>query len=108
MVSVFSQKAIKIMKRIPQGKVCTYGQIATLAGNNRGARQVVRLLNSSWKKEKIPWHRIVNSKGTISLRSGDGYEYQKALLEVEGVKFDAKDKIDFKQFLWKPSESDLG
>lgn len=102
MVSVFSQKAINIMKSIPAGKVCTYGQIAALAGNHRGARQVVRLLNSFWEKENLPWHRIVNSKGTISLRAGDGYEYQKSLLEAEGVEFDAQDKIDLGRFLWKP------
>ena len=107
MVSIFSKRAIGIMKKIPSGKVCTYGQIATLAGNNRGARQVVRLLNSSWEKENLPWHRIVNSKGTISLRSGDGYEMQKSLLEAEGVEFNAKDKIDFKRFLWQPIELKL-
>ena len=104
MVSTFSKRALEFMKKIPAGKVCTYGQIATLAGNNRGARQVVRLLNSSWEKENLPWHRIVNSKGTISLRSGDGYEMQKSLLEAEGVEFNAKDKIDFKRFLWQPIE----
>ena len=104
MPTEFSKKAIEIMKKIPAGKVCTYGQIATLAGNNRGARQVVRLLNSSWQKENLPWHRIVNSKGTISLRPGDGYEMQKSLLLAEGIVFDFKDKIDFKKYLWQLEE----
>jgi methylated-DNA-protein-cysteine methyltransferase related protein len=104
MVSTFSLHAIKFMKKIPAGKVSTYGQIATFAGNNRGARQVVRLLNSSWRKQNLPWHRIVNSKGTISLRKGDGYEMQKSLLEAEGVEFNTNDKIDFSRFLWQYSE----
>ncbi|RLC52603.1 MAG: DNA methyltransferase [Candidatus Cloacimonadota bacterium] len=104
MPTEFSKKTIELMKQIPPGKVCTYGQIATLAGNNRGARQVVRLLNSSWKKENLPWHRIVNSKGTISLRQGDGYEMQKSLLEAEGIEFNSNDKIDFSRFLWQHSE----
>ena len=103
MPTEFSKKAIELMKQIPAGRVCTYGQIATLAGNNKGARQVVRLLNSSWKKENLPWHRIVNSKGTISLRPGDGYEMQKSLLEAEGIEFNSNDKIDFKRFLWQHS-----
>lgn len=94
------------MKSIPAGKVCTYGQIAALAGNNRGARQIVRLLNSSWQKEKLPWHRIINSKGKISLRPGDGYEYQKSLLQAEGVQFDEKERIDFNKYLWKPSSKE--
>ena len=51
MSSKFSLKAINIMKNIPGGKVVTYGQVAAYAGNNRGARQIVRLLNSSWEKE---------------------------------------------------------
>ena len=100
MPTEFSLKAIKIMKNIPGGKVVTYGQVATYAGNNRGARQVVRLLNSSWEKEQLPWHRVINSKGRISLNPGDGYELQKMLLENEGIHFDENDCIDLSRFGW--------
>jgi methylated-DNA-protein-cysteine methyltransferase-like protein len=100
MPSEFSLKAIKIMKNIPGGKVVTYGQVATYAGNNRGARQIVRLLNSSWEKEQLPWHRVINSKGKISLTPGDGYELQKMLLENEGIQFDENDLIDLSRFGW--------
>jgi len=62
----------------------------------------VRLLNSSSEKENLPWHRIINSKGTISLPEGDGYELQKSLLENEGIEFDSNDKIDLTAFLWLP------
>ena len=94
------------MKRIPVGKVGTYGQIATYAGNNRGAQLVVKLLKSSWEKENLPWHRIVNSRGFISLPAGGGYELQKSLLEAEGVEFDPIDRIDLNRFLWKPLEEE--
>ncbi len=100
MPSEFTLKAIKIMKNIPSGKVVTYGQVATYAGNNRGARQIVRLLNSSWEKEQLPWHRVINRKGKISLNPGDGYELQKMLLENEGILFDENDHIDLSRFGW--------
>jgi methylated-DNA-protein-cysteine methyltransferase-like protein len=100
-ISSFTEEVIAIIKNIPRGKVATYGQIATLAGNRFAARQVVRILNSSSKKEKLPWYRVVNSHGTISLAPGRGYEEQKALLVGEGVVFDIQDRIDFKRFLWK-------
>ena len=100
-ISSFTEEVIAIIKNIPRGKVATYGQIATLAGNRFASRQVVRILNSSSKKEKLPWHRVVNSRGTISLAPGRGYEEQKALLMEESVAFDKDDHVDFKRFLWK-------
>jgi methylated-DNA-protein-cysteine methyltransferase-like protein len=100
-ISSFTEEVIAIIKNIPRGKVATYGQIAALAGNRFASRQVVRILNSSSKKEKLPWHRVVNSLGTISLKPGRGYEEQKALLVGEGIAFNKEDRIDFKRFLWK-------
>jgi len=99
----FSQRVKDIIKRIPRGKVATYGQIAACAGNPRAARQVVWILNSSSRKDKLPWHRVVNSKGQISLKPKQGYEIQKELLRKEGVKFDESDTIDFSRYLWSPS-----
>jgi len=99
----FHQRAIAIIKKIPQGKVATYGQIASLAGRPGAARQVVRILHSSSAKAQLPWHRIVNRHGHISLRPGSGYELQKALLEAEGVIFDVSNAIDFARHLWSPS-----
>ena len=97
----FSQEVIAIIKNIPRGKVATYGQIAELAGNRFASRQVVRILHSSSKKEKLPWHRVVNSHGSLSLKPGYGYEEQKASLIEEGVTFDNNDKIDLEIYLWK-------
>ena len=79
----------------------TYGQIADLAGNRFAARQVVWILNSQSEQHKLPWHRVINSKGQIGL-TGEGYKIQKKLLLQEGVIFDERDKVDFREFLWKP------
>ena len=99
-VSLFSKQVIKIIKRIPAGKVATYGQIATLAGNNKAARQISRILHSSSGKYELPWHRVINRKGKISLNPGDGYELQKMLLENEKIQFDENDRIDLSRFGW--------
>ena len=97
----FYQRIVEVIKRIPKGKVATYGQIAAYAGNSRAARQVAHTLHSSWSKEKLPWHRVINSKGTISLKRGHGYDVQKGLLETEGVVFREDDSIDLERFLWR-------
>ena len=52
------------------------------------------------RKHKLPWHRIINAKGLISLPKSRGYEEQKALLQGEGVYFDEKDRVDLEKFLW--------
>ena len=59
------------------------------------------------KKEKLPWHRVINRKGTISLKPGAGYEKQKELLIDEGVVFDKRDRINLDRFLWEPDEDDM-
>ena len=100
--SPFHKKIVGLIKRIPKGKVVTYGKIAAYAGNPRAARQVVRTLHSSSEKEKLPWHRVINSQGKISLGPGHGYELQKALLESEGIVFGLGDKIDLEKYLWTP------
>ena len=102
MATEFTESVIAQLKKIPKGKVATYGQIATLAGSPRAARQVVRILHSSSKKHNLPWHRVINSQGDISLRPSQGYEIQKALLIKEKVKFSLSDRIDLKLFQWQP------
>ena len=101
MISSFHQKAIAAIVKIPAGNVATYGQIALLAGSPRGARQVVRVLHSSSEKENLPWYRVVNREGRISLGQGQGYELQKALLEEEGIVFHLNGSIDLNKFQWK-------
>lgn len=101
MPSDFTEKIIQIIKNIPKGKVLTYGFIAKLAGNPRAARQVSWTLHSSSKKYNLPWHRVINSKGIIALKSIEDREYQKNLLEQEGIAFTDAFKVDLKKCLWK-------
>lgn len=100
MIPEFSDNVISIIKSIPRGKVLTYGVIAAMAGNPRGARQVARILHSSSRKHGLPWHRVINSRGTVSLPHGGGYEEQKSLLESEGVVFSPGDSVDLKKYMW--------
>jgi methylated-DNA-protein-cysteine methyltransferase-like protein len=102
-ITEFTRRALEAIRAVPRGRVATYGQIADMAGNPRAARQVVRLLHSSSQKERLPWHRLVNGRGTISLPPGRGYEEQRALLEAEGVVFDERGRIDLKRFRWTPA-----
>lgn len=75
----------------------TYGQIAAEAGNPRSARQVARVLHSMSYKHNLPWHRVVNAKGYISLK-GEGYMVQKHLLEEEGILFRKDDSINLDKY----------
>ena len=101
----FYQNVKESIKKIPEGKVATYGQIAAFAGNPRAARQVAWILHSSSRKDKLPWYRVVNSKGRISLKRNYGYEMQKELLKREGIRFNQDDCIDFKSYLWRPMDN---
>ena len=94
----FTERVIYVIKHIPRGKVVTYGKVAALAGNPRGARQVVRVLHTMTGKHDLPWHRVINSKGLISLK-GEGERQQRVALESEGVVLDGS-VVDLKKYLW--------
>ena len=98
--SDFTERIIRVIRSIPEGQVLTYGGVAAAAGNPRGARAVVWVLHSSSEKERLPWHRVVNVKGMISLKPGYGYELQRQLLESEGVEFSIDSKIDLERYQW--------
>jgi methylated-DNA-protein-cysteine methyltransferase-like protein len=98
----FERRAREIIRSIPRGKVATYAQVAALAGNHRGARQVARVLHSSSAKDRLPWQRVINSRGGISLKRGRGFEQQKRLLIKEGVRVNRLGRIDLDSFLWEP------
>ncbi len=101
MLQSFSEIVISIIKQIPKGKVATYGLIAKLSGNSKASRQISFILNSCSEKYNLPWYRVINSKGQISLKKNYGYELQKELLENEGVVFDEKDCVDLNKYLWQ-------
>ncbi|MGL1892035.1 MAG: MGMT family protein [Spirochaetaceae bacterium] len=95
-----SEKIVNTILNIPNGKVLSYGAVAALAGHPGAARQVSWLLNSQTKRLNLPWFRVINSKGTISIKDSEGYLMQKELLENEGIVFNHKDQIDLKIYMW--------
>lgn len=101
-MDAFTQRVIDTTRRIPPGRVTTYGIIATASGNAGGARQVARILHSCSSKYKLPWHRVVNIRREISSRLSMSHLDQKLLLEDEGIVFNHCGKIDFSRFLWLP------
>ena len=101
------ERATEVILSIPHGRVMSYGLVAAYAGNPRAARQVARLLHSSSKKKSLPWHRVVNKNGKISLKRFQGYERQRQLLKKEGILFSQDDAIDFKTCLWYPDPDRL-
>lgn len=92
----FTIQVLDIIKSIPHGKVMTYGQIAAIAGNPRGARQVSRILHSMSDTHQLPWHRVINSKGGISL-TGEAGHIQTEMLLSEGIIVHNK-RIDLQQY----------
>jgi methylated-DNA-protein-cysteine methyltransferase related protein len=96
-------RIIHILKQLPKGKVATYGQIAALADSPRAARQVVWVLHTHSQKLKLPWFRVINSKGTISLPKNGGFEEQRTRLIRDGVKVTPLGKIDLKLYQWQPA-----
>lgn len=97
-----------VVARIPRGKVATYGQVAALAGLPRKARFVGYAL-SALADPGVPWHRVVNARGTISPRAeGDeAGDIQRLRLEQEGVVFDEQGRIDLDRFQWRPAPGEL-
>jgi methylated-DNA-protein-cysteine methyltransferase related protein len=98
----FTERAIGIIKNIPEGKVMTYGQIASLAGSPRAARQVVRILHSMSKKHRLPWHRVINSKGEIGIQDDESLQEQIFSLESEGVEIQNNKRIDLQKYQYQP------
>lgn len=97
----FTKDVIEIILQIPEGHVATYGQIAKLAGNKRASRQVARILHSMSSKYQLPWQRIINAKGKITIKQK---EEQKRLLEKEGVKVGDNFFIDLPTYQWKSDD----
>jgi methylated-DNA-protein-cysteine methyltransferase-like protein len=90
------------VKRVPRGKVATYGQIARLSGIPGHARLVGYALHRLPEGSEVPWHRVVNRKGQISLQSDPfAGSLQRSLLESEGVEFDVNQAVALKKHQWK-------
>ena len=98
MSAVFS-RVYALVKKIPRGRVATYGQLSNLIGKRLSPVGIGWAMSGCPKDG--PWHRVVNSKGGISTKDGR----QRRLLEGEGVEFDLDGTIDLKTFQWKPKAS---
>ncbi len=92
------QKVYALVRKVPRGRVATYGQIARALGMPRAARTVGWAMRVS--PDNVPWHRVVNSRGEISLRPTTGYHEQRKRLQEEGVRL-RKGKIDLDKYGWK-------
>lgn len=97
----FSSEVIRWVRKIPRGKVATYGQIANLAGKPHGARGVGWILNSCARSHKLPWQRVINSKGRISFdRHSFEFAQQKNLLERENIDVDDFGAVALEIYGW--------
>jgi methylated-DNA-protein-cysteine methyltransferase-like protein len=91
-----------VVRRVPPGRVATYGQVARVAGLGGHARLVGYALAALPDRTTVPWHRVINARGTVSRRrSGDSLS-QRVALEREGVRFDARDRTSFVTYGWRP------
>lgn len=101
-MSEFYAAVYAVVADIPAGKVATYGQIARLSGRPRAARQVGYALAALADRQQTPWHRVVNAKGEVSARATPDYEqYQRILLQDEGVEFDPAGRINLAHYAWQ-------
>ncbi len=100
MLNPFVNRVVKVIKSIPQGRVATYGQIAAMAGDPHATRQVVWVLRSLSDKENLPWHRVINSRGAISL-TGAGCDVQRRALEAEGIRLSGDGRVPLELYQWR-------
>jgi methylated-DNA-protein-cysteine methyltransferase-like protein len=110
----FFEQVWEIVRQIPPGRVSTYGRIAVLippppgmseqAYRVRGPRMVGSAMAAC--PANVPWQRVINAQGKVSLRQGEGGEGQRILLESEGVEFDEKDRVNLAIYIWDgPSDN---
>ncbi len=97
----------QVVAGIPRGHVLTYGEVARLAGMSGAARRVSQALRRAPRGMKLPWHRVVNAQGKISIPADSpGYREQKDRLEQEGVVF-LKGKIDLQRYGYRGALDNL-
>ncbi|WP_312176635.1 MGMT family protein [Pseudescherichia sp.] len=96
----FPQRVWQIVAAIPPGSVTTYGEVARLAGSPRAARQVGGVLRRLPEGSTLPWHRVVNRQGQISLTGPDLQRQRQALL-ADGVQVTGSGEIDLAQYRWR-------
>lgn len=106
--SDFTTRVYDMVRAIPQGRVASYGGVAALIGRPRAARGVGWALAALPANTDVPWWRVVNRNGEITIGTPHGRALQRALLRDEGVRFDAGGRIDLRRFGWIPEDRDVG
>jgi methylated-DNA-protein-cysteine methyltransferase-like protein len=102
-VTTSRARILEVIRRVPRGRVATYGQIARLAGLAGQARQVGYALADLPDGTRVPWHRVINAQGRISVRAEPGADgVQRTRLEAEGVEFDATGCASLARYQWRP------
>jgi methylated-DNA-protein-cysteine methyltransferase-like protein len=98
----FYRLVYRLVRRVPRGKVVTYGQVAAILGQPRGARAVGVALGAlrGALADDVPWQRVINAAGRCSHRDGFWAGIQQEMLESEGVRFDRRGHVDLKRFRW--------
>jgi methylated-DNA-protein-cysteine methyltransferase related protein len=100
----YREKVYRLVRRIPSGRVMTYGQIALILGEGYTPRTVGFVMHGA-DAENTPWHRVINSQGGCSTgRVVLPPDMQQRMLETEGVQFDAKRRCDLGRYVWLPDE----
>lgn len=97
----FTRRVIALLQAVPPGRVTCYRDVAAMAGNPAGARQVSRIIHSLSRKLGLPWHRVVNASGAIAIKDPEGRELQQTLLEAEGVTFQRPGQTEWRRFRWR-------
>jgi methylated-DNA-protein-cysteine methyltransferase related protein len=100
-VREFYVRVYDLVRRVPRGRVTTYGSLAHALGAPGWARQVGWAL-AALDDDDVPWHRVVNARGGLSPRTYGSADLQRALLEAEGVEFDSHSRLDLGTYLWEP------
>lgn len=101
-MSNFFQRVYEVVKKVPKGKVTTYGDVARAIGAPRCSRQVGWALHVNPEQGVIPCHRVIFSDGRLSYGFAfGGLEAQKAMLISEGVEVSAENKVDLKKYRWE-------
>jgi methylated-DNA-protein-cysteine methyltransferase-like protein len=96
----------RVVQQVPPGRVTTYGQLAAIVGRRADARVIGYAMAALPPGLDVPWQRVINSEGRISLKGRAG-EAQRQLLEAEGVVLDRQGRIDFERFGWEGPEPDF-
>ncbi len=107
-MSKFKEKVVQIVNAIPYGKVVSYGQVAVMAGVPRAAIQVGSVLNKLEAEVEVPWWRVINNSGRITIKGSIFTpQDQQDKLEEEGIEFVEQFKCEIENYRWRPDEKKL-